>query len=242
MRLRYERKYLAPIHILDDLRMAISPFVRSDTMAKMTAGFPEYTVRSIYLDTPSRDAVYEKLEGLRNRKKLRIRGYDSFHEDNAVFLEIKRKISNRIGKNRAQIRYRNLLDVLDWGQVEESLIHPDHRNLDDANKFLFNFKRYQMQPVNLIVYDREPYHGLMDAGVRITFDKNIRSRLFPTYHELYDDLDYEYPWKNHFILEIKYFDPPMPSWARSIVQQFGLKVQALSKYVEGYTCHPIIKA
>lgn len=239
MILRYERKYLVHNDLLPKLRSAIQPFVRPDNFAKTQGEFSEYTVRSIYLDSIQREAVYDKIEGLRDRKKLRIRGYDTQQEDSLVFLEIKRKISDRISKNRAPLLYKNLNRMLEFGDVEETLLVKNSDRVDDANRFLFNMHRFQMKPVNLIVYDREPYHGVFDPGVRITFDKNIRSTLYPEFNELFQSKDYEFPWPDHFILEIKYFDAPMPSWAKSIVQHYKLRNEALSKYVSGYTCHPI---
>jgi len=241
MELRYERKYLVENYLLDELRERIKPFVRPDIFAREQAEYPQYTVRSIYYDNLQKDAVYTKLEGLRNRKKLRIRGYNHENRDSIVFLEIKRKIADRIAKNRAKVLYSDLRDLLETGDYAPFLLDYNQRQSDDAARFLFNMSRYHMMPVNLIVYEREPYHGLMDPGLRITFDKNIRSRINPDIGDLFGDLDFEYPWKSHFILEIKYFNPPMPIWLKSIVIDYNLKNSALSKYVEGYFCHPLNK-
>jgi len=238
MKLRYERKYLVANSKLEALRKAVAPFVRADLYAAAT-DIPHYTVRSIYFDNIFRDSVFEKIEGLRDRKKLRVRGYNKQTDDSVAFLEIKRKISNRIYKNRAQIKYNDLEALLQSCEYEQYLTKPDQRSKDDAARFLFNYKRYNMQPVNLIVYHREPYHGIFDPGVRITFDKDIRSRIYPQIDELFDDVDFVYPWAGHFILEVKYFDAPMPSWMKSIVREFDLKAEALSKYVEGFNCHPL---
>lgn len=241
MPLRYERKYLVPIHLLDQLRDEIAPFVKPDSYADQTQGFPEYTVRSIYLDRIQKDAVQDKIEGLRDRKKLRIRGYNTKTLDCAVFLEIKNKISDQIFKNRALVPFKHLNNVLEFGDFDFWDKKSRSKYIDDASRFLFNYKRFNMSPVNLIVYNREPYQGKLDSGFRITFDKHIRSTLNPQFCDLYDDLGYEYPWKNHFILEIKYFHAPMPSWAKSIVHRYELKAEALSKYVEGYLCHDLVK-
>jgi hypothetical protein len=156
-----------------------------------------------------------------------------------VFLEIKRKISDRITKNRAQVKYKGLGAILEHGDYQPHLVEDNELQHEGASRFIYNLVRYHMTPVNLIVYEREPYHGIMDSGLRITFDKNIRSRINPEIGDLYEDVDFEYPWKSHFILEIKYFNPPMPSWLKSLIVEYNLKNSALSKYVEGYLCHPI---
>ncbi len=240
MKLRYERKYLVPNNKLNELREAIMPFVRPDIYAATQNNHPQYTVRSIYFDSAHRHAVFEKIEGLRDRKKLRIRGYDKLQDDSLVFTEIKRKISNRICKNRAPFLYKNIAKVLETGDYEPYLLKNTQQTRDDAARFLYNQKRFHMEPVNLIVYNREPYHGKFCSDTRITFDKDIRSRIYPKIHELYDDVDFVYPWAGHFIMEIKYYDAPMPSWAKSIVWEFDLKAEALSKYVEGVLCHPLV--
>lgn len=238
MKLRYERKYLVPNDKLEALRGAIAPFVRPDLYAA-NSEIPHYTVRSIYFDSIFRDSVFEKIEGLRDRKKLRVRGYNSQTDDSIVFLEIKRKISNRICKNRAKMKYSDLESLMESGNYEDFLLSNDQQSKDDASRFLYNQRRFNMEPVNLIVYHREPYHGIFDPGVRITFDKNIRSRIYPQMDELFDEVDFVYPWAGNFILEVKYFDAPMPSWMKSIVREFDLKAEALSKYVEGFKCHPL---
>jgi hypothetical protein len=241
---RYERKYLVPNHHLEELRQQLTPFVRPDIFAKSAKSaieYPQYTVRSIYFDSPHFHSYYEKMEGLQFRKKLRIRGYDQYEEGCLVFLEIKRKIENRIAKNRALVKFDDLEALLTYGEVEKYIVNKSgkQRDFDDAKRFLYNLKRYAQKPANLIVYEREPYHGKLDAGVRITFDKNIRGIIFPNLHQLYQNSGLTYLWENHFILEIKYFTPYMPRWAKTLVEQFKLRHQALSKYAMGLDKHKL---
>lgn len=234
MKIRYERKYLVPNEKLIQLRNRIKPFVRPDFYADNGQEIPQYTVRSIYFDTAGFDSFYEKMEGLKDRKKLRIRGYDTYHEGCNVFLEIKRKLENRIAKNRALVPYDGIDQLLAIGDLSSVYSETEKYEKEEAGRFLFNMKRYDQKPANLIVYDREPYHGKFDQGVRITFDKNIRGSVFPAMSDLYTNAGLKYLWEKHFILEIKYFSDQMPTWARSIVQEFGLRHEALSKYAQGF--------
>lgn len=242
MKLRYEKKYLVRNSQLEDLRNRFIPFLDPDSFAGQSDQiYPEYTVRSIYLDTPGLDSLKEKSDGLEIRKKLRIRGYDKPNAETEVYLEIKRKIGNRIGKNRALVPFSKLPHLLEWGLDEATIATLEKRKMaDNASRFFFQKTKNLQQPVNLIVYDREPYHGKFDPSVRITFDKNIRSKFKPDFHELFSDFDLKSVWPQHFILEIKYNEPPMPIWAKSIVEEFKLTTEALSKYVEGYYCHNLI--
>lgn len=237
--LRYERKYLVPNYLLNDLRKKLLPFVRPDVYANNTNGLPQYTVRSIYYDGPNYHSYHEKIEGLKDRKKLRIRGYDKYQEGCLVFLEIKRKLENRIAKNRAIIAFDDLDVLMQTGDVEKYIrVKNQAENAyDDARRFFYNLKRYCQKPANIIVYEREPYHGKFDPGVRITFDKNIRGSLFPELNDLFDDNGLRYLWEKHFILEIKYYTDYMPLWARNLVEHFGLRHEALSKYAMGIDKH-----
>lgn len=241
MKLRYERKYLVPNYQLAALRERVLTFVKPDKYALYDHNiFPEYTVRSIYFDTPSLSSLFDKNEGYKDRKKLRVRGYNNQNEHSKVFLEIKRKNGDRIFKNRSLIPFKSLNKILEFGLGEKITENLDKSNQkEDAIKFLYQMNRYHQTPVNLVVYEREPYYGKFDKGTRITFDKNIRSKRYPNLSELYSDFDLNYVWKEHFILEIKYFYAPMPIWAKSIVNEFKLQSAPLSKYVEGYYCNDL---
>jgi len=239
MKLRIEKKYLVPNQKLDELRARFAPFLRADSFAGVDKfGYPEYTVRSIYFDSPDRKSVDEKIAGVEERKKLRIRGYDLLQENSQVFLEVKRKLGNRIYKDRSLIPYSTAEDFLLFGPDENlSKILLSKNQYDDAMHFMYRLKKFNMTPLNLIVYEREAYHGKFNSDLRITFDKNVRSAIYPSLNKLFDENNLIYIWEDHFILEVKYFDPPMPGFVKTIVEDFQLQVQALSKYTEGYFCH-----
>ncbi|MCC5916494.1 MAG: polyphosphate polymerase domain-containing protein [Cryomorphaceae bacterium] len=244
-KIRYERKYLVPIRHLTDLRKRFAPFVENDKYGiPRKEGVREYTVRSIYLDSLDWNAYDEKIEGLRDRNKLRIRGYNEYHPDNSVFFEIKHKYENRIGKSRGLIPFNEINNLLENGAIER--FHPpnDPKGMhNDLRRFLYYYHRFHQRPVTTIVYEREAFFGKIDPGVRITFDKNIRSNIFPNFEELYYEGNCKLCWPGFFILEIKYFTDQMPRWARSIVQEFSLQHEALSKYAQGidvnYTNNPM---
>lgn len=234
MKLRYERKYLVNNEMLEPMRKRFMPFLVPDLNADQTELKSEYIVRSIYFDTPNFDSLSEKNEGLENRLKLRIRGYNNYFAGCEVFLEIKRKFGDRIAKNRAITVYDLLDKTLETGEIKRSNGKPSDIMKEDAARFLFHLHREAQRPVNLVVYDREPYHGKFDPGVRITFDKNIRAAVFPHLSELFSNNGLSHIWKDAFILEIKYFDGGMPSWSKSIIQEFELKHEALSKYASAF--------
>ena len=73
--MRLEYKFLVSNDDLPRLRKKMRPFLDVDPFAKDKEG-NQYTVRSIYYDTSSYDYYHEKMDGIKIRKKLRIRSYN----------------------------------------------------------------------------------------------------------------------------------------------------------------------
>lgn len=235
--MRLEYKYLVPIESLPRLRGMIAPFVETDVHA-VAYGERGYTVRSIYLDTCALDFYREKLAGLRARKKLRLRGYNEGQRESITFLEVKRKQGMMVAKNRAPVEFAHLRDLLVSGDVERYVLMDGGfpHALDDARRFFFHFFRRSLRPVVLVVYEREAYHGKCDPLLRLTFDKNLRSAMYPPLEALFSEERVRNIMSRHFILEVK-FSSRFPSWLRSAVGRLGLRRQALSKYVIGIDRH-----
>ncbi len=230
---------MVPNYLLNELRSRVRSFVREDLFATCNGnGLPQYTVRSIYFDSPDLMCYHEKHEGLMQRRKLRVRGYNQRERDERVVLEVKRKIGNRIKKHRGLVAHEHLENLLATGDLEKYLEvgHSQTRQqaIDDAGRFFFHYKSRPFLPTTLVTYEREAYHGKLNQGIRITFDKNIRSRNFPRLDELYSEYDLRHLFKSHFILEVKYYEERMPDWIKNIVHDFKLRNEALSKYVIGF--------
>ena len=237
--LRNEKKYLVPYYLLDNLRARFSGFVRPDTHTEEDMyGKHQYRVRSIYFDSYDMENYHDKLSGIRDRVKLRVRGYNDLEPKELVVLEVKKKMGDRILKHRSMVPYSHLAEVLTTGQVEPYLVlrkdQTFEKAVDEASRFLFHYFKKNQQPSCLITYEREAFHGKLNPGVRVTFDKNIRSKINPVLSQLYSNDNFKLVFRNHFILEVKYYEDDMPGWIKSIIYEFRLKTQALSKYVLGY--------
>ncbi|MEM1271034.1 MAG: polyphosphate polymerase domain-containing protein [Bacteroidota bacterium] len=234
---RTECKFLVPNRYLDEIRRMVQPFVEQDPYAARTGG--TYTVRSIYYDTPHLSYYREKLEGLKMRKKLRIRGYNESKPDDLIFLEIKRRFNTPISKNRSPVRFSDLPQLLATGDTERYVQKlPSFKEAEaDAQRFLYNLGRHQLVPVVTTVYDREAFVGKFDKSLRVTFDKNLRSEARPTLDALTREGRQKYVFKGHFVLEIKYYGPIMPVWGRTLTGRFGLRQEAVSKYAYAVDTH-----
>jgi len=226
--MRREYKYLILQKDIDRLRKRVLPFVNVDEFA---GDDNQYTVRSIYLDTTKLKFYHEKIQGLKIRKKLRVRGYNKQADDSIVFLEIKRKNENHINKNRSAIKYYNLNDLLETSDLESYCLTENgfENSIADGERFLHNVYKDSLKPIILIVYEREAYFSKFDSGLRLTFDKNLRYYLFPSLDELYTDEDMKYTMPKNFIFEIK-FSSGFPGWLQSILRDLNISRMALSKY------------
>ena len=103
---RLEYKYLFHINDIDKLRRKMSFFIIPDWYGNHERS--EYVVRSIYYDTPSLEYYFRKETGFIIRKKIRLRGYDEYDPGKTVFFEIKRKLNNRIYKERIPVKFSNV--------------------------------------------------------------------------------------------------------------------------------------
>ncbi|MBT8401063.1 MAG: polyphosphate polymerase domain-containing protein, partial [Rhodothermia bacterium] len=188
-------------------------------------------VRSIYFDTPSLRYYHEKKAGILVRRKLRVRAYNEREPGDWVFLEIKRKVHDKISKNRAPIAPGNVGRLLKTGDVGELVFQTDHypRARDDANRFMYHVCRYGLGPTFMTIYEREAFLGLGDPTLRITFDRNLRGRAYPPVSELYSEHDTRYVRPGFVIMEVK-FNTRFPFWLRSVLGRYGLRKEALSKY------------
>lgn len=228
--MREELKYVVPESALDDLREEIMPFMQLD---KFGRGYENrgYTIRSVYLDSPDLLFYHEKQNHLQNRKKLRIRGYNEQKGNDLIFLEIKRKFSSAIAKDRAPTYFEDLHELFQSNDVdrlvESTEAFPGAR--EAARSFFYHVLRLNLRPANLVVYEREAFQGRFDPTLRITFDRNLRGCIYPKMDELFEEKEFRHVMPGYFILEVKY-STQFPGWIRPALARHGLMQRSASKY------------
>ncbi|MBS1272474.1 MAG: hypothetical protein MAGBODY4_01620 [Candidatus Marinimicrobia bacterium] len=230
---RLEYKYLVSNDHLENLREYMAPYVSLDPYAART-GHGEYTVRSIYYDNINLDAYFNKLAGIKVRKKFRVRGYNTVPTDASVFLEIKRKNVSTISKNRAPMLYSDVLPLLRTGDFKKYVYNGNGATnpQEQARRFLFYYLQRDLRPAIKVCYEREPYVYKFNRSLRITCDKNVRSSLDTTMQDLGSDHGCVEILPGYFILEVKTYKP-YPSWLQYLIADLQLQHQALSKYTMG---------
>lgn len=217
--LRHELKYLINPAELVYLRSVLDGMLMRDPNGNADN---EYHIRSLYFDTYKDDALYEKIAGVGNRKKYRIRIYN--FSDRLIRLECKQKIGDLISKQSVRIP-RDLAEQIIAGDPSglEYMRHPLLREM------FVQMRTRLLHPVVIVDYIREAY--ITDAQeVRITFDKQLRTGLYsddlfnpslPTY-PVFDDIKE--------ILEVK-FDQFLPAYLQTVLSGVTAERSAVSKYV-----------
>lgn len=240
--MKFEYKYLVKAELLPELRALFCPFMELDI--NMKKGGPSgYTVRSIYFDTLNYNDYYEKINGLKKRKKTRLRGYNYLTPASIVFLETKVKNNKLSSKYRAPVLYDHLKELLKSGNFDQYILTDmGIKNvLDNSRRFLFDIYRHALQPKILIIYEREAFVGKIDHTLRITFDKNIRSSAHPSIDRLFREENIKCTMSGHFVMEVK-FVRNFPVWLSTILRTRGLKKQAFSKYTKCIDDHKLLNS
>ena len=211
---------------MDKLRQLILPFTILDSNINEQEG-NQYTVRSIYYDSPRFDFFFEKIEGVKNRKKIRVRGYGNTEKNQNLFFEIKRKLNIPIEKHRIYLDFETAVRILNNGFYKDDGSFPGLEK--DIQPFMFHLLHKRLSPVILVIYEREALFDRFDDSVRITIDKNLRSIRYPNPEDLFTMDKTLRSLKDHFILEVK-FKKHFPLWLKSIQASLELVKQAASKY------------
>lgn len=165
--LRHELKFLITRTQLEVLRHTVGHVLKLDPNAARNGG--SYHIRSLYFDTVFDDALYDKIAGVKDRDKYRIRIYNL--TDKNIFMECKTKVGSLISKRSAKISR----------DLAEQLIAADPSGLEYTQSGLLRDVYREMRtrllhPVVIVDYEREAYIHPAEE-VRITFDMRVRSGL-----------------------------------------------------------------
>lgn len=216
------------------------PFVHPDKFAAKHKD-NQYTVRSIYFDTPDFQMYHTKRNHLAHRMKVRLRSYNLESEESSVFFEIKRKYEAPIVKNRATLPFSAVKAIFNGASVESFL--PVTNKADNVRRFFYQIYGRKLRPVVNVVYEREVYLSNVpdpENDLRITIDKNLRSVPYPRVEELFVERDLRYPLQDEFILEVK-FNKYCPVWLKPMLGEMQLRKEPASKYVLCMDAQNIIK-
>ncbi len=214
--LRHEWKH--EINYMDML--VIRSRMRAITTPDSHAVDGKYFIRSLYFDTLSDKALREKLDGVDNRKKFRIRYYNN--DLSFIRLEKKSKWNNLGTKEMVRLSTMQAQAIAD-GNIDWMVNHPAPL----IHELYVEMKETGLRAKTIVDYTREPF--VFPAGnVRVTLDYDIRTGLCST-----DFLNPDTPTvpivDNPIILEVKW-DHFLPDIIRDAVHLENRRAAAFSKY------------
>lgn len=214
---RHELKFLVSAGEMEMIRYRLMPLMQTDRHQTGNS----YTIRSLYFDDLYDSCMRENEDGIDNRRKYRIRIYNS--SDSVIKLEKKMKYRGMTRKESASLS-RADCELYMKGQVPPL---PDLST--DLEKELFcRIKMDGMYPKSIVEYERTAFVEPR-GNVRVTFDRNISgsdriSDFFAEKLSLIPLLP-----KGQHILEVKY-DELLPSYISQVLEIGCLQRTAFSKY------------
>lgn len=179
-----------------------------------------YQVRSLYFDSPADTALREKLDGVSQREKFRIRYYGG--DPSLIHLEKKGK-RNALGwKQSARLTAGETQAIAD-GQLGWMADSPQPLVRELYRKMLYQ----GLRPKAIVDYTREAY-VFGPGNVRVTLDDGLRTGLCCT--SFLHPGCITIPARDApIILEVKW-DAFLPDIIRDAVQLEGRHTAAFSKY------------
>ncbi len=223
---RYEIKYFVDELRVPDLRRELAAHMDSDPHSPH-GGYP---VTSVYYDTADLRFYWEKIEGLRFRRKLRMRLYgapEACTDQTPVQVEIKQRVNRVTQKRRIELPYAVALNWLD--HRAELDCGPGGRGfVDEVTTLVQNL---DLRPIVTTGYLREAFVGRdADLGLRVTIDHKVHGR----------DRDFRFDSgaENRFIIppklaivEVK-ANERVPYWITDLLARTDMSVVRVSKYCQ----------
>ncbi len=226
---RFELKYVMETEVANDFVARIVDNLDVDPHADDTGA---YRVSSVYYDSPTYDCYWEKIDGLKDRRKVRVRRYlDADHE--LASLEIKQRIDRTIQKRRNMLPLEQVYSVVpppdSWNRPTVEV----EAETDLVKEVRGLVAHYDLIPQVMINYRRKAFQAKYDNGLRITIDSQLKCRQHNLdWADLADDDGVYFVPPGYVILEVK-FNEVVPRWLTNHIAQFQCDLRRVSKYCEG---------
>jgi hypothetical protein len=227
---RYELKYLVTTDQCEEFIKILPNYLEPDSRGDQ---YGRYHITSLYYDTEDHRAYWNKIEGHKFRRKVRIRVYGAevVTPESSCFAEIKQRINKTLQKKRVVLPYASAEILCGSGDIlaEEGEMSEAERQVVSEIRYLQS--NLQLQPACVVSYDRMAFDGgEYDDGLRITFDTNLKGRV----HDL-SLLSTNYAQNQFFfapnvcIVEIK-VNYRVPYWLTEMIGKYRFTLRRVSKY------------
>ena len=216
---RIEKKYILDKQQYEQIREILENYVFQDTYGKST-------ICNIYFDTENYELISHSITKPFFKEKIRLRSYNTPNKESTVFLEIKRKAEEIVGKRRISMKFSDFINYM------KNAKEVKNNNAQIKNELDYYFQLYNLSAKMYIAYDREAFYAKDDRDFRITFDSNIRARNY--------DLDLNKGTegenildKDKYVMEIKTLGS-IPMWFVKVLEECKVIPGSFSKYGEAY--------
>lgn len=212
---RYELKFIMSKNTANLLKYKLSLIMKKDKHYE-----DYYKIKSLYFDDIYNSIYNEKIDGIKEREKYRIRIYNN----DKSFISIELKGRN----NTLTYKERDLINEEEY----RMLINKEYERINIGNrKLLSNFikdkKNKNLIPSVIVDYNRLAY--VYNNDIRITFDEDIKSGLF-NYNLFDNNINLINALEDgEVILEVKY-NYSLPSFIKELLKNINMTRISLSKY------------
>ena len=207
---RFERKW---IYKSGNYLALINSLIRSNFF--FNTQYPTRRVNSIYFDNSNYSSIRQNLDGVSNKKKIRVRWYGEENKLIKPLLEVKSKKGSETKKESNKIKELSDLKFLDLKNLE-------------TIKNVINIKikpKKIIYPVLSTHYDRQ-YFISSNGKIRATVDYNLKSIFLKNQSQL--DIKKNFSFAT--ILEFKYATK-LDKYVRQNLKEITLRLSKNSKFV-----------
>ena len=215
---RHEDKFCLSMAEYNLIRQKIKRLLPKDTHAR--AGY--YWVRSLYFENYRFGSFNDKLDGIGERYKYRLRMYDN--DSNSIKFEVKIKKGEYVRKKVLKVDEREARAIID---NDFSILLKRKMETEYADIILNQFKALM-----IVDYKREPFI-YKPCGLRITFDSDLSAGQYPD--KFFHNKAAEMPLavESPVIMELKYSDW-LPGWLTDLIRSDIGTRRSISKYCLGF--------
>jgi SPX domain protein involved in polyphosphate accumulation len=227
---RFELKYILTRQQQELFARILPDYLTPDAEGDQ---YGRYSITSLYYDTADYQAYWDKIEGHKFRRKVRVRIYGDpiVTPETMCFAEIKQRINKTLQKKRVYIAYGSAEALCGASAPIPEETEMSEVDLETVSEIRYLQSTLQLQPAAVVSYDRMAFEGSeYDDGLRITFDTNLKGRT----HEL--------SLQGTDNAESKFFIPPewcimeikvnyrVPYWLTEMIGKYRFTLRRVSKY------------
>lgn len=237
---RVEKKYLVDTEQYDELMAVLALHMNNDE-------YGLYTICNVYYDNVNNDLMRASIDKPVYKEKFRVRSYGIPSPEDTIFLEIKKKAVGVVYKRRIPFQLRDASEILEKISESDKMsgiivgmdgnnsrypVFDDISNRQIMHEIEYIIKHYNLMPDTYVAYDRVALYGIEEPELRITFDKNIRTRKDRLSLEAGDfgELILE---DGKYVMEIK-TNGSMPLWLAKKISEMELFPFSFSKIGTAY--------